>query len=250
MKRIICTFLAVFLLVLGCAGCQPTGGNDPTPEPTPTPTPTPDDPKPDDEPTVQSPEQLLAAMTLEEKIGQLFIIRPESLDSTLTPEQVHSTRDYGVQALTEEMAAQLSKYPAGGIVFFGKNIAGPEQLEAFLSGLKQASDLPLMICTDEEGGSVSRIANAAGFQVQKFDGAEAIGATGDPHEAYHMGQVIGAYLNRYGFNLDFAPVADINSDLEHIIIGSRAFGSDAQTVSSMVNAMIDGLARWRRNGLY
>ena len=137
MKRIICTFLAVFLLVLGCAGCQPTGGNDPTPEPTPTPTPIPDDPSPDDESTVQKPEQLLAAMTLEEKIGQLFIIRPESLDSTLTPEQVHSTRDYGVQALTEEMAAQLSKYPAGGIVFFGKNIAGPEQLEAFLSGLKQ-----------------------------------------------------------------------------------------------------------------
>lgn len=241
MKRIICTFLAVFLLVLGCAGCQPTGGNDPTPEPTPTPTPIPDDPSPDDESTVKKPEQLLAAMTLEEKIGQLFIIRPESLDSTLTPEQVHSTRDYGVQALTEEMAAQLSKYPAGGIVFFGKNIAGPEQLETFLSGLKQASDLPLMICTDEEGGSVSRIANAAGFQVQKFDGAEAIGATGDPHEAYRMGQVIGTYLNRYGFNLDFAPVADINSDLEHIIIGSRAFGSDAQTVSSMVNAMIDGL---------
>lgn len=241
MKRIICILLAVFLLVLGCAGCQPTGGNDPTPEPTPTPTPIPDDPSPDDESTVQKPEQLLAAMTLEEKIGQLFIIRPESLDSTLTPEQVHSTRDYGVQALTEEMAAQLSKYPAGGIVFFGKNIAEPEQLEAFLSGLKQASDLPLMICTDEEGGSVSRIANAAGFQVQKFDGAEAIGATGDPHEAYHMGQVIGAYLNRYGFNLDFAPVADINSDPEHIIIGPRSFGSDAQTVSSMVNAMIDGL---------
>ena len=67
MKRIICTFLAVFLLVLGCAGCQPTGGNDPTPEPTPTPTPIPDDPSPDDESTVQKPEQLLAAMTLEEK---------------------------------------------------------------------------------------------------------------------------------------------------------------------------------------
>ena len=89
MKRIICTFLAVFLLVLGCAGCQPTGGNDPTPEPTPTPTPIPDDPSPDDESTVQKPEQLLAAMTLEEKIGQLFIIRPESLEPTLTPEQVH-----------------------------------------------------------------------------------------------------------------------------------------------------------------
>lgn len=104
-----------FSIGTGCAGCQPTGGNDPTPEPTPTPTPIPDDPKPDDEPTVQSPEQLLAAMTLEEKIGQLFIVRPESLDPTLTPEQVHSTRDYGVQALTEEMAAQLSKYPAGGL---------------------------------------------------------------------------------------------------------------------------------------
>ena len=67
MKRIICTFLAVFLLVLGCAGASlPVEMTPPQNQP-PTPTPIPDDPKPDDEPTVQSPEQLLAAMTLEEK---------------------------------------------------------------------------------------------------------------------------------------------------------------------------------------
>lgn len=236
MKKMISLLLILALLA---TGCSPTQGNTPTP--TPEPTPVEPQPTPDDGDTTPTAEQLLAGMTLEEKVGQLFIIRPESLDPTLTPEQVHNTGDYGIQQLTEEMAAQLAKYPAGGIVFFGKNIADPEQLEGFLDDLNQASAVPLFLCTDEEGGSVSRIANAAGFDVPKFENAAAVGATGDTAQAREMGSVIGEYLKRYGFNLDFAPVADINSDPEHIIIGSRAFGSDPQTVSGMVNAMIDGL---------
>lgn len=246
-KRILCILLAVMLPVLGLAGCSPTGGNGQgdLPVPAPAPDTNPDtDPagtEPGEESPAATPEQLLASMTLEEKIGQLFIIRPEALDPALTPERVHSTSDYGAQALTEEMAARLARYPAGGIILFGKNIAGPDQLESFLSDLDSASSLPLLFCTDEEGGSVSRIANAAGFDVEQFESAAAIGATGDPMQAYHMGQTIGEYLNRYGFHLDFAPVADINSNPANIIIGSRSFGSEASTVSSMVNAMIDGL---------
>lgn len=238
MKKIISLLLILALLA---TGCSPTQGNTPSPTPTPEPTPVEPQPTPDDGVKTPTAEQLLAEMTLEEKIGQLFIIRPESLDPALTPEQVHSTSDYGVQQLTEEMAAQLAKYPAGGIVFFGKNIANPEQLEHFLTDLNQASAVPLFLCTDEEGGSVSRIANAAGFDVPRFESATAVGATGDTAQAREMGSVIGGYLKQYGFNLDFAPVADINSDPDHIIIGSRAFGSDPQTVSGMVNAMIDGL---------
>ena len=99
----------------------------------------------------------------------------------------------------------------------------------------------MIFAIDEEGGSVSRIANTPTFQVPQFSGAGAIGAAGDPEKAREMGSAIGQYLRQYGFHLDFAPVVDINSNPDNIIIGSRSFGSDAQTVSTMANAMIDGL---------
>ena len=234
MKKIISLLLILMLLATGCSPTQ----EDP---PTPTPDPTPVEPQPDEEDKALTAEQLLAKMSLEEKVGQLFLIRPESLDASLTPEQVHSTRDYGTPQLTEEMAALLKQYPAGGIAIFGKNIADPDQLETFLSDFQQNSSLPLIFAIDEEGGSVSRIANTPTFQVPQFSGAGAIGAAGDPEKAREMGSAIGQYLRQYGFHLDFAPVVDINSNPDNIIIGSRSFGSDAQTVSTMANAMIDGL---------
>ena len=234
MKKIISLLLILMLLATGCSPTQ----EDP---PTPTPDPTPVEPQPDEEDKALTAEQLLAKMSLEEKVGQLFLIRPESLDASLTPEQVHRTRDYGTQQLSEEMAALLKQYPAGGIAIFGKNIADPDQLETFLSDFQQNSSLPLIFAIDEEGGSVSRIANTPTFQVPQFSGAGAIGAAGDPEKAREMGSAIGQYLRQYGFHLDFAPVVDINSNPDNIIIGSRSFGSDAQTVSTMANAMIDGL---------
>ena len=234
MKKIISLLLILMLLATGCSPTQ----EDP---PTPTPDPTPVEPQPDEGDKALTAEQLLAKMSLEEKVGQLFLIRPESLDASLTQEQVHSTRDYGTQQLTEEMAALLKQYPAGGIAIFGKNIADPDQLETFLSDFQQNSSLPLIFAIDEEGGSVSRIANTPTFQVPQFSGAGAIGAAGNPEKAREMGSAIGQYLRQYGFHLDFAPVVDINSNPDNIIIGSRSFGSDAQTVSTMANAMIDGL---------
>ena len=234
MKKIISLLLILMLLAVGCTPTR----EDP---PAPTPDPTPVEPQPDEGDKALIAEQLLAKMSLEEKVGQLFLIRPESLDASLTPEQVHSTRDYGTQQLTEEMAALLKQYPAGGIAIFGKNIADPDQLETFLSDFQQNSSLPLIFAIDEEGGSVSRIANTPTFQVPQFSGAGAIGAAGDPEKAREMGSAIGQYLRQYGFHLDFAPVVDINSNPDNIIIGSRSFGSDAQTVSTMANAMIDGL---------
>lgn len=232
------------MLLMGCGAADPAPA--PTVEPNPgsaeiiiEPSDTPEVSGGDTEPdTVHA---LLAGMTLEQKVGQLFIIRPESLDTDLTPEQVHDASQYGVSALSGDMAAQLALRPAGGFVLFGKNIQDPDQLDAFISALRDESDFAPFIATDEEGGAVSRVAGSAAFDVPRYDGAQAEAAAGED-AVRNMYASIGEYLREYGFNLDFAPVADTNSNPDNVIIGSRAFGSDPKQVAVMVGAAaVDGL---------
>ncbi len=100
------------------------------------------------------------------------------------------------------------------------------------------SKYPLFIAIDEEGGQVSRLAEAG--LVENAGGAHEIGATADPAQAYAAGQNIAGYLSEYGFNLDFAPVADVNN-VDDSVIGERSYGSDSAIVSSMVASMVQGL---------
>ena len=101
-------------------------------------------------------------------------------------------------------------------------------------------DTTVFIAIDEEGGRVARIGRNSNFDVPRYDSMEAVGNTGDPQNAYEAGLAIGTYLQEYGLNVDFAPVADMNTNPNNVVIGDRAFGSDPQLVSDMVNAAIDG----------
>ena len=199
-------------------------------------------PEPASEPTAAqtAAEKRLAEMSTEEKVGQLFIIRPAALDTSLTPAQISDASKYGVTELSDAMAETLKQYPAGGFAFFGKNITSPEQLEGFAGALNAARP-SLFMAVDEEGGSVSRIANSKGFDVTKYDSMESVGDTGDAENARNVGVTIGAYLKKYGFNLDFAPDADVNTNPDNMVIGDRSFGSDGELVAKMVSAEIDGL---------
>ena len=238
------------VLLTGCAsGAAPAETEAPA-SPTPEITAAPLTPTPTAEPTAEPAskvETLLSSMSLEEKVGQLFIIRPESLSTELTPQQAHDTTEYGVTEWTEDMALQLEKYPAGGVAIFGKNISSPEQLKNFVAAMQQASSLPLFMGVDEEGGSVSRLANSPAFRTEEgyvlpqFKSMAEIGASGDTGAARTVGFTIGCYLEEYGFNLDFAPVADTNTNPDNVVIGDRAFSSDPELVSQMVAAELDGL---------
>lgn len=184
------------------------------------------------EPVQEDPvEVLIGEMTLTEKVGQLFLIRPESLD----PDQTQS------QGATELMVQTLGDYPPGGVVLFSQNLENPDQLMELTARLQASSSIGLLLGVDEEGGLVARLANHPAFTLPTYESAGAVGASGDSGQAFAMGQTIGEYLRRYGFNLDFAPVADVNTNPDNPVIGSRAFSDDAAQVTKMAAAMAEGL---------
>lgn len=176
-------------------------------------------------------EAKLTTMTLREKVGQLFWVRPETLDFSLNPEK---------KTLTQTMRQNLEQYPVGGIAVFKKNIQDENQLSALIADFQSASKIPMIVAVDEEGGAVARLANHEAFFLPKYTSARDIGKTGDPEQVRQMGRTIGGYLRFYGFNLDFAPVADVDSNPANPVIGRRAYSTDAQQTAQMVAAAVEG----------
>lgn len=181
------------------------------------------------------------ALTLEQKVGQLFIVRPDALDPSQESDQVNDAGADGVTEVTDTMKDMLAKYPVGGVCQFGKNIIDPDQIIQFNNELQSVSEIPMFIAVDEEGGLVARLANNDAFDLPKYESAAVVGASGDADDALEMGKTIGNYLREYGFNLDFAPDADVNTNPDNPVIGTRAFSSDAQTAADMVSAAAKGL---------
>lgn len=176
-------------------------------------------------------EAKLTTMTLREKVGQLFWVRPETLDFSLNPEK---------KMLTQTMRQNLEQYPVGGIAVFKKNIQDENQLSSLIADFQSTSKIPMIVAVDEEGGAVARLANHEAFSLPKYTSARDIGKTDDPEQARQMGRTIGGYLRFYGFNLDFAPVADVDSNPANPVIGRRAYSTDAQQTAQMVAAVVEG----------
>ncbi|MCR4836906.1 MAG: glycoside hydrolase family 3 protein [Bacteroidaceae bacterium] len=205
-----------------------------------------EDEKPDI-PSIDDVESQLQKMTLREKVGQLFYVRPEVLDTTIHYGQTGgidaSTDDLTkikLQAVNATMKGVNEKYPVGGVILYAHNIDYEAQLTAFISQIRALKGSPLL-CIDEEGGRVARIGNNANFHVEKFVSMDAIGKTGDAKNAYYCGNTIGTYLKKYGFDIDFAPVADVNTNPENIVIGKRAFSDDPAVAAQMVVSYLQGL---------
>lgn len=186
-----------------------------------------------DEVTVQGmTEDILKNMTLEEKIGQLFIVELEALDID---------DDNKTRKLTENMKKSIEKYHIGGVVLFGRDIQTREQTKQLTSDLQDASKIPMFISVDEEGGSVARISSNEEMGTTSFPSMGEIGKTKDEKKAYEVGKTIGNDIRKLGFNLDFAPVADLLTDDGNVEIGDRSFGSDPEVVAKMVAEEVRGL---------
>lgn len=184
-------------------------------------------------------EAELSQMTLREKVGQLFTVRPEAMCPELEASG-QGMYTYKLQAVTEGMEERAKQYPVGGYTLFAHNIDNPEQLKAFTAALHKLPGSPLL-SVDEEGGRVARIGNNDKFNVPRFQSMSAVGATGDPQKAYECGKAIGTYLKEYGFDIDFAPDADVNTNPENVVIGDRAFSNNPQVAAPMVVKYLEGL---------
>lgn len=185
------------------------------------------------------PDQILAGMTLEQKIEQMFVISPEALTGV---GQVTQAGDATWAALQAD--------PVGGLIYMEPNIQSVSQVETMLAAVqnysRQLTGLPLFLCVDEEGGSVRRISghiwnDSPDLDIPDIPDMLTVGQTEDLDYARQTGTQIGTYLKALGFNVDFAPDADVVTDPSSSAIGTRSFGPDPVRTADMVAAVTEGI---------
>lgn len=231
------SFAAVLAICLALTGCQLSGRHqEPSYEP-PEETITELEQEPigmSEEDAAYAALEYIEGMPLEEKIGQLFIVNLELLDTSQGDFYEH-------KKITGQMKEGLQKYHVGGVIFFSRNIVKRKQTKKLIRRLQKNSDIPLFVTVDEEGGDVARIGANEAMKTETFPTMEEIGKTQDEDYVYRMASTIGREIGELGFNVDFAPVADVRTSEMNQEIGTRSFGDDPDLVSGMVDAYVRGL---------
>lgn len=229
-KRI--RFLSVLLgatLALSCIGCGTTHNTDSTSQNIPDKT--------------DKVQQIVDSMSLEEKVAQLFLVQPEAIV------------DIGTATAAGDATKQaINKTPVGGFVYFSDNLQSEQQVQDMLRNVQKYSEdrigLPAFLSVDEEGGTVARVASTGRFDVTDVGDMAKIGASGDVQQARQAGETIGSYLSELGFNLDFAPDADVLTNPDNTVVKKRSFGNDPRVVSDMSLAVAQGLAQHQVYSVY
>ena len=229
-KRI--RFLSVLLgatLALSCIGCGTTHNTDSTSQNIPDKT--------------DKVQQIVDSMSLEEKVAQLFLVQPEAIVDIDT-----------ATAAGDATKQAINKTPVGGFVYFSDNLQSEQQVQDMLRNVQKYSEdrigLPAFLSVDEEGGTVARVASTGRFDVTDVGDMAKIGASGDVQQARQAGETIGSYLSELGFNLDFAPDADVLTNPDNTVVKKRSFGSDPRVVSDMSLAVAQGLAQHQVYSVY
>ncbi|MFD9029763.1 glycoside hydrolase family 3 protein, partial [Streptomyces sp. NPDC059567] len=192
----------------------------------------------------RSLRRLISRMSLEEKVGQVFVMRVYGHSAT-APDQADI--DANLTEIGVRTAAELvEKYHVGGVIYFAwaHNTRDPHQIAELSNGIQRAglaqpTPLPLLISTDQEHGIVCRVGKPATL----MPGAMALGAGGSHSDARKAAQIAGAELAAVGIRQNYAPVADVNVNPANPVIGVRSFGSDPQAVSDLVAAQVKGYQR-------
>lgn len=167
-------------------------------------------------------KEKMAVMTVEEKIGQMVIVGLDGYDNNNNSQKM------------------IEEYHVGGFILFKRNIQDSQQLLRLINSLKETNavnKVPLFFSIDEEGGKVSRMPG----EFQNLPSSKKIGEVDSGELSYQVGEIIGRKLNIFGFNMNFAPVMDINSNPKNPVIGDRAFGDKADIVSKLGVQTMKGL---------
>ncbi|TDD87470.1 glycoside hydrolase family 3 protein [Saccharopolyspora karakumensis] len=189
------------------------------------------------EPRAQTADELLREMTLEEKVGQLFVTYAYGRTAD-TPDPVNR-EEFGV----DTPAQVVQKYHLGGIIHFtwSNSLYDPKQIAELSNGLQTAAtssgaQVPLLISTDQEQGQVTRITEP----VTQLPGNMALGAGRSPQDAERAAAITGRELRAMGLNMNFAPSGDVNVNPANPVIGVRSFSSDPTLAAQFTAAQVRG----------
>lgn len=200
-------WLAGCLLLSGCGGQQEAE----TP------------PKTAEEMKQEKIAEIIEDMTPEERAGQLLMA-----DFRQNPDGT------GMTVLSETAKEAIQTYHLGGVILFAENLDTAEQTKTLTAQMQQAAELPLFIGVDEEGGIVSRLDKS---NIPH----EPIPAAAEITDSRAAGETIGKELQALGIQVDFAPVADVNTNPDNPVIGSRAFSAEPAAVAERVAAFVQGM---------
>ena len=171
-------------------------------------------------------EKTLADMSLRDKVCEMMFVRPESITGIDV-----------VTAAGDTTKAALEQYPVGGIVYFAQNMESKDQVKEMIDNSQSYSKVGLFISTDEEGGMVNRLMNTVGTTYidsmynYKDEGTQ---------KAHDNAYTIASDMAALGFNMDFAPVADVWSNPDNTVIGERAYSDDYSQAAELVGSAVKG----------
>ncbi len=164
-------------------------------------------------------------LSLEDKLWQMFYVAPEAISG-----------GGNETVLSREFVENAKKYKVGGIILFSGNAQEKVQLMKLLGELSVSFEIPVFLGVDEEGGIVSRLSDTCGVTDNgNMSEVESVS------QAKKIGERLGLELSGLGFNMDFAPVADVLVNPNNFEIGVRSFGSDAVDVAAKVAAEVEGM---------
>lgn len=174
-------------------------------------------------------ENLLSKLTLKEKIGQMFFIASRT----------NGSAQYQL-AMDERLKNNLNQFVPGGFILFTENLDTIPQTVSFIQSIQKNAKIPLFIGIDEEGGVVTRLNRAEKLHSTVMPEPYTIGLTKNKSYAFQASQAISEEIKSLGFNLNFAPVADVFSNSNNRIIGRRAYANDGLLASEMVSEAVKG----------
>lgn len=183
----------------------------------------------------------VSEMSLDEKIGQLFVVATVAdPDNQVTKDVLftRSTKNIPSIKLEKELSALIEKYHIGGVLFLGKSSSEKqfEMTERLIALNDRVHKIPLLFALDAEWGPAMRLDDAP-----KFPFNIALGAIRDKKILREFGFVVGSMLKKLHIGMNFAPVADCNTNYLNPVINRRSFGEKPETVSACVEATIEGL---------
>lgn len=183
----------------------------------------------DEEALEELVEGFIQEMTLEEKAASVFLVSPESIT--------------GVDAVVKAgdgTKTALEKYCVGGLVYQSKNIKDADQIMQMIKNTSSYSKYPLFFAVSEESGQGILMENSE-LGAEQTENAEALANAGDMDKVSETYDIIGDYLSTLGFNMNFAPVADVLTNEKNEELKGRTFGSDVELASKMVVASVAAL---------